>query len=282
METLHVRTSLVMESKPDFDDSFMSQHYSHMPPCPPSTASSFSATSVQDPFTPTSGRSTPGRSVDLDSSIHMDVNMDMTPPPGSSYYPAVEYGQESPMRKHHHQQHHPMALGGAMGLDYHDNLMDMQSLQNYNATAPTQAFQLAAASGFVDQPMTVSMNDMCPMPSYHFDSPLSHKSSPASSSIAMAPESPEPHQGFLDAQDGHDAYRRHVLSTAPRERTAALEQATTGKEGRLRKYPNRSEAAVSMPIDQVTTVKSPKHQCSQPGCFKTYSRKEHLKRHEQS
>jgi hypothetical protein len=220
----------------------------------------------------------------------MDINMDMTPPPPASYYTAAEsniammaenYSQDSPVRKHH-----GIAMGSAIDLDYDDDMLSMHSHQNYDGPAATQAFdgmtsmnsQLTAALSFVQHPMMVSMNDMCTLPPYHFERPPSHRSSPASSSMVLAPGSPESHHNMMDIQEGNSTYQRRIMSSATRDKTAALEQITKTKDGKLR----RCQKLAYMPFDQVTTVKSPKHQCTEPGCIKTYSRKEHLKRHLQS
>jgi len=201
--------------------------------------------------------------------------------PNAALMAAENYSHNTPTRKHR-----GITLAAAMGLDYHDSMIDIQSLQNYNGPPTSQGFdrmtsmssQLMAASSFVEHAMAVIMNDMYPIFPYQFGKPLSHRSSPTSSPMALGPGSPESQHNAMDMQEGSSTYRSRTMGNTTGDKMAEYERIPKTKEDKLR----GCQKVPYMPIDQVTTVESPKYQCTEPDCPKTYSRKEHLKRHLQS
>jgi hypothetical protein len=232
--------------------------------CGSSTGSFSSVSSARDPFTPTSGRSTPYQrpgSTDLQLSICTDgLGLDMTPPPsaGSGYFsmngmetgsfdcmpdglPVAPYGFTTPLE---------MPVRPVLGVMTPPGVLEMLPYDTFNPAVL----------------MPTSQPEMWGQ--HQVDSPVDY--------FAIKPDplpllsGPMRRLQVEEVQQKGKLLQRQMLGShrrAPRSRTAGL-VSTTPKM--------MSESGIAIHVE-----KPPVFSCPFPGCGKKFRRAEHLKRHVQ-
>ncbi|TPX08871.1 uncharacterized protein E0L32_009689 [Thyridium curvatum] len=276
---------MAMDLKLEIDDRFSlgaPQSFS----CPSTSSSFSSASSSYDPFTPTSGRSSPTRrpSVDFESSFYSDpAGFDMTPPSSavSSYFPI-----------HHHMKNdmEPDFLPNGMPVTpsrYGSNMLDatLASHSWHGPLTPTHSMDMYSfAESMGSSPFMVPTpahsiynGNSCDVPtlwSMGMDSPVTFENHPSPLKSMRDDGSPfafnRPRRRLFmeDAQQ-----KSNVLQRV--QQAAHMPLRSSGKRDRTGAVVSSGHNGVS-----VQRIAAGAFKCDVPGCSsKPFKRMEHLKRH---
>lgn len=265
-----------IDLKIEIDESFSSFGNQTMS-YPGSASSSFSsASSMYDPFTPPSGRSTPSQhrnSMDFDTVFGPETMVyDFTPPPSSvsAYFPTDIKPASS-----------PDFCDGVPITPSRYSHMTLASQHNMEALTPTHDMSFSfnecpsSSSPFSIPTPAQSFNggNGCDMSMWQFnsDSPITFNSSPRYS------------MPTLHSNADFGGARRRLFTNKAQRASTVLQQVQQSPESQKRALKKRKSSAdlVSESGITIETAKAGKHKCDFPGCTRTkgFERREHLKRH---
>lgn len=277
---------MAMELKVEVDDRFSLS----APPtftCPSTTSSFSSASSSYDPFTPTSGRSSPNRrsSVDFDSFYSDPAGFDMTPPSSavSSYFP-MHQSMKGDME--------PDYLPNGMPVTpsrYNNNLMDPSMHSWHGPLTPTHSMDMYTfAESMGSSPFMVPTpahslynGNGCDVPtlwSMGMDSPVTFENHPSPlKSMAALRDDGSPY-AF------NNRSRRRLFMEEAQQKSNVLQRMQQAAHMPLRSSGKRDRTGAIVPSGDngvsVQRIAAGAFKCDVPGCSsKPFKRMEHLKRH---
>lgn len=279
----------------DMDDSSFTLCTQTMA-CPSATGSFSSASSLHDPFTPTSRRSTPNQ-VGLENDVYQGTqSLDLTPPPASkgnfmfgghavknepetiAFYPSLP---STPMKKidgftDEYGQILDMGFTGQMPLgnltpsnSFAINTFSPEATVGPYMMTPTQSLS-GSDSGLTEGGSTWSIPTATESPISFFNMADADGLDLERHSISPAAVYPLPGNGH--SPDRCHVQRKMMLEEAQR-RTSQLQRAQFRA---CRRKAEKGQAG------SMNVVRRAMCKCDYPGCNKAFRRNEHLKRHKQT